>query len=121
MSAPAGPQGAPLPVAPFLALVEEQIAALGSLRAVIARIEGLAADDSERIYRSSLYRKLRDWQGGESTRWRRRTDGTAAYYSWSPRFVTMAVADRIVTRLVGPEAWHTRPDLRALYEQERAA
>ena len=100
-----------LPVGPFLALVREEEERRGSMLAVTAAIEGLSLEHEgvRAVNKTCMYRRLLGWRRG---------------FDWStgrtPQFVSFAVADRIVTRLVGPEGWHTRPDLAALYEDDAA-
>lgn len=89
-----------LPAEPFLAVVEEAVGRLGTLWQVAREVDGRRELTPHQVTGTAVYRRLTDW---------RAKDGHCR--------VTLSLADRIVTRLLGAEAWHFRPELRDLYER----
>jgi hypothetical protein len=97
-----------LPLRPFVAIIEEAVSEYGSLATVI----GLVRDsDNRSAERSSLYRRATAWRNGTPFK---QSSRSRPHRQERIHFCT---ADRIVTRLLGPEAWHTRPELAELYER----
>lgn len=84
-----------LPREPFVRIIEEAAEREGTVSAVVARIRDKPVSE---IKRDSLYRNLRR--------------GPAGNY----RRIRFDIADLIVTRVLGPQAWHDRPELAELYE-----
>lgn len=95
-------RGRLLPAEPFMALVERELQRREcNLTELVRLIEADWTSPRRELMACSMYRRLYGWRTSS-----RRGE---------PRFVCFEVADRLVTRLLGPDAWHTIPELAELY------
>lgn len=95
-------RGALLPAEPFLALVERELQRRQwTLTELVRLIEADWSSPRRELMACSMYRRLYGWRTSASR--------------GEPRWVRFEVADRLITRLCGPESWFTLPELAELY------